>query len=367
MKIITVGSALTDIFIQTESVSQLNFNFECENRSFILFQEGCKVNIDKLNFHTGGGATNSAVSFKRLGCEVAALLKTGKDKPAEFILQRLIDAHISTDFIKQSEEQITGHSFIFPCKNGDRTVLTYRGANNELTDKDIPASISEYHAYITSLSGSSAAILLPLVQKLKQNNRVVAVNPGNQQLSSQQNNVYDALAFIDIFIVNATEAACFMRTLMERDALFHQTVLQTKRQPVKKGLPILLAEPMLYQDMLLDIRLLFKELLKRGPKIILVTNGAEGVYCATLDGIIFHPSIPTQIVNTIGAGDAFGSCFVAQYLLGASLKDALLYGILNAASILTYLDAKSGLLTQDELETKLKALQTRSYYETKIY
>lgn len=354
MKLMTIGGATTDIFIQNTQVSQLSFTLECEERSFLLFEEGHKITVDKLDFHTGGGATNTAVSFKRLGFDVTTFLKTGDDKPSEFILQRLIDTDIDTSCVKTSENYISGHSFIFPCKDGDRTVLSYRGANDYLTKEEIPTNLGEFNAYITSLSGKSAQILLPITHILKQHKRIVAVNPGKHQLTSCSDNVYEALANIDIFIVNATEAGCFMRSMMERDTEFHQTVLQTKNNLADSNAPHLLQAPIAYQSLLLDMHLFFKKILSHGPSIVVVTNGSEGVYVASKDGIIFHPSLPTKVVNTLGAGDAFGSCFVANYLAGKSIKEAMLYGIINAASVLNYLDAKSGLLTTDELEQRFE-------------
>ena len=366
MKLMTIGGATTDIFIQNTQISQLSFTLECEERSFLLFEEGHKIAVDTLNFHTGGGATNTAVSFKRLGFDVATFLKTGTDKPSEFILQRLIDTGINTEFVKTGEAYISGHSFIFPTKEGDRTVLAYRGANDHLKEEEIPKTLGDFNAYITSLSGNSAEILLPMTRILKKNNRTVAVNPGNHQLSCDTHNVYESLANIDIFIVNTSEACCFMRAVAERDAKFHQKVLQTKKGSVHNGAPKLLQMPIAYQSIFLDMHLFFKEILTRGPKIVVVTNGKEGVYVATPEGIIFHPSLPTHVVNTIGAGDAFGSCFVAKHLEGKSIKEAMLYGIINAASVLTFLDAKSGLLTANELEKRYADTPKDGYYSCKL-
>jgi sugar/nucleoside kinase (ribokinase family) len=363
----TIGGATTDIFIQNNTVTQLCFSLENEDRSFLLFEEGHKITVDMLNFHTGGGATNSAISFKRNGFDVATFLKIGSDKPSEFIIQRLTDTGINTEFVRKSDTYITGHSFIFPCKNGDRTVLSYRGANDYLTQGEIPKNLGDFNAYITSLSGNSAEILLPLTRILKQHKRLVAVNPGSTQLSCERNNVYDSLANIDIFIVNATEATCFMRTIMERDTQFHQKVLQTKHAHTDPTAPKLLQAPIVYQSLLFDIKLFFKELLSHGPQIIVVTNGAEGVYIASKEEIVFHPSLPTHVVNTIGAGDAFGSCFVAKYLEGKTIKEAMLYGIINAASVLNYLDAKTGLLTTEELQHKYDETPKDDYYCCKLF
>ncbi len=357
MKIITVGGAATDIFIHDKHASQLNFATQNEQRSFLLFEEGSKIPIDELNFHTGGGATNSAVSFKQLGFDVATFFKVGDDKPSEFIIQRLANMGIDTQYVKQSHEYITGHSFIFPCKDGDRTVLCYRGANAHLHENEIPPIIEEFNnVYITSLSGESSHLLVPITRLAKIHNGLVATNPGSSQLALGARDIYQALPNIDIFILNSQEACTFMLSMVEQDIALHQKVLRTQISERNEALPNLLKAPLTHQTVCFDIRLFLQAILERGPSIVVITNGAEGVYVTTQDGIIFHPSLPTAVVNTLGAGDAFGSCFVANYIEGANIKEAMLYGIINASSVISHLDAKSGLLTKHELQQRFELI-----------
>ena len=103
--------------------------------------------------------------------------------------------------------------------------------------------------------------------------------------------------------------------------------------------------------------------MERGPQVVAVTNGAEGVYVAQGDTIYFHPSLPSDVVCTVGAGDAFGSCFVASLLQEKSVPESLIRGSLNAASVITHIGAKMGLLNSGELEkraqkTSLQLLQS---------
>ena len=93
-----------------------------------------------------------------------------------------------------------------------------------------------------------------------------------------------------------------------------------------------------------------------GPNVIVVTNGAEGVYVCDKQTIYFHPSIKITIVSSIGAGDAFGSCFVAQLINKKSIEDALRAGIINSASVIEHLGTQSGLLTQKEITQRLTHL-----------
>ncbi len=100
----------------------------------------------------------------------------------------------------------------------------------------------------------------------------------------------------------------------------------------------------------------FREIQKQGPRIVVVTNGRDGVYAAKNDTIYFHPALPVNVVSTLGAGDAFGSCFVAQIMQNKPIEYAIRAGVANSASVIQELDTQTGLLNTVTLEEKLKKL-----------
>jgi sugar/nucleoside kinase (ribokinase family) len=57
-------------------------------------------------------------------------------------------------------------------------------------------------------------------------------------------------------------------------------------------------------------------------------------------------------VNTLGAGDAFGSGFVGALLQNLPVEQALIQGLVQATAVISVLDAQSGLLTADELKKR---------------
>ena len=94
-----------------------------------------------------------------------------------------------------------------------------------------------------------------------------------------------------------------------------------------------------------------------GPKVVVVTDGARGVYVATEKQVLFHPSLSVDVIDTLGAGDAFGSCFVGALRRGLSCEEALRCGIVNSASVIGFMGAKPGLLSYDEVEKRACALR----------
>ena len=57
-----------------------------------------------------------------------------------------------------------------------------------------------------------------------------------------------------------------------------------------------------------------RTLLERGPMVVLVTDGPRPVAVVTRDGTLELPVPPVQVVDTIGAGDAFGGAFLARWM-----------------------------------------------------
>jgi sugar/nucleoside kinase (ribokinase family) len=60
-----------------------------------------------------------------------------------------------------------------------------------------------------------------------------------------------------------------------------------------------------------------RELLAYGPRAVVIKAGSNGCYVATEDATLHHPGFDVPGVDTVGAGDAFVSAFIAGYLQGA--------------------------------------------------
>lgn len=364
-KVMTIGGATQDIFIHHDAFDMLDMHIEGKKRSYLLLEEGKKVDIAKLDYHTGGGATNSAVVFRLLGFDVRTFFKIGPDKSAEFILQRMEQDGIDTRFIVHDTSEQTGTSFIIPCPSGDRVVFAFRGANAQLHVEEFPLEeiADSDQLYITSLTGKSSELLLPIVRYAKECGVFVATNPGTSQLVIGNAVLRESLPYIDVLILNATEASVLMRTLAHTiDRLKCFLYQETEKYDKKRDttIPRLLRGPLVYKDVCFDMRDFFKEVLGLGPHTVVVTNGAEGVYVATKDQIFFHASLPAKIVSTLGAGDAFGSTFIASLLHGQNIQEALVRGIINSASVITKMGTKNGLLSLNELNQRFDELTTRA-------
>lgn len=344
-KVMTIGSAMQDIFTEYEGVETLHLHTKEEDLAYVCMRAGRKIEIQNLVYYCGGGATNSAVSFARAGFSVEAFFKIGTDHAGDFILNALAKENVTTHHVIRTDKAPTGNSFIIPGPQGNSAVLVFRGANITLTQTELPESAIENidQLYITSLSGPAAPLLIPITQLAKKYNKPVAVNPGTSQLHAGAEFLKKALSTIDILILNSYEAELLMTSLT-----INLPPITTQKHH-DETLPELLRKPLGSATTCFTLQQFFNAVHGCGPHTIVVTNGAEGVYVADGQTIYFHPSIKINIVSSIGAGDAFGSCFVAQLSNDKSVEDALRAGIINSASVIEQLGTQSGLLTGDEL------------------
>lgn len=348
-KVLTIGGATQDIFIQYQPQPSVQSQTKAPGQCFLMIEEGQKIEVSDLLYHTGGGATNAAVSFERLGFEVTSFFKVARDAAGDFILQELKKFKIKTVPVIASEGQ-TGTAFIIPCPSGERIIFVHRGINMNLSPEELPhdAMNAADILYITSLNGPASNLLLPIAQYAKEHNKIVATNPGTPQIKDNPTALKAALQYTDILIMNATEAHYCSQSMC---------TTQPKSPSITDAtMPYLLQGTVPMQDSCFNLKDFFKEMLAAGPRTVVVTNGADGVYAAHEDMIYYHPSIKTNIVSTLGAGDAFGSCFVASLEQGLSIENAIRAGVLNSSSVIQHIGSKVGLLDAQTLAKSVAAL-----------
>lgn len=72
----------------------------------------------------------------------------------------------------------------------------------------------------------------------------------------------------------------------------------------------------------------------RGLEVVVVTLGEEGSICVTPEEAWRVPPVPVEVINTAGAGDAFGAGLIKGLLEGLPLPEALAWGTAAASATL---------------------------------
>jgi ribokinase len=350
-KACTIGSATCDLFLLYDGTDVLHLHKKESSFSYLLLKKGAKIDIPQIHKAIGGGATNVAVGLSRLGIHVETYFRTGDDEAGSTIRKTLAQENISTVHCPVDSEHQTALSLIIPSLENDHAALCYRGANRFQTKEQFPLSLLKDLdlLFIGPLSGSSLELLAYVVRAASDTKVSLALNPGMAQLSDNSEEFMSVLPSLDTLIVNKRESGFLFKALLQEHngPLF---LAPTNRSPH-------LLEPYVhFDDKLYTIKDLAHILLQKGPKTIVVTNGAEGVYVITQEKIYFHPSIPHKKGSSLGAGDAFSSGFLGTQLLGLSMPEAIRYAVINASSVVAAPDAQTGLLSLAALQDQAKKL-----------
>ncbi len=354
MKALTIGGAMVDTIavIADERIERMIMRNA--DTSFLLLEEGRKIEADDISTHCGGGAVNAAVALARLGHEVSALIKLGQDARGDSILSRLGAEGVSTEFASRDPRAPTGASVMVSAHERNAAIFTFRGANTLLGPADLDAkAFAADLVYVSSLSNQSADRFPQIIEQAKANGALVATNPGIRQLSARQGAFREVMAKIDILALNRSEAGALVPWLV---ALNGEGGRPLDRLP-GEDLPDLALRGFAAGGFELSLRGFMAAIGTLGPRWIVVTDGRDGAYVGSPAGIMHCPALPVEPVGTAGGGDAFNATFAAFIAESAGLEAAMLAAAVNAASVIGHLDTQTGLLPRAELQQRLAQVQ----------
>lgn len=305
--VITIGAAVRDVFLISDNFEKIK-SPKSATGAFECVSLGSKIPVNDIILTSGGGATNAAATFASLGYQTATVARVGNDPIAEGLLKDLKKHRIKTELIKTVRGK-TGYSTLMTMPTGERSILVYRGVsgNFHLSDISWPKMKTKW-IYLTSLGGN-----LPLVKNIVSNaferNIQVAYNPGMKELKKGWRAFSPLLSQLSILMMNTEEAA----------------VLTGKKQTDVKGM---------------------LKMFKKHNLILILTDGANGSYAQLGDECWFAKPSKVKVVSRTGAGDAFGSGFLAAIMRDDDLAKALQVATLNSQSVIGSVGAKNGILSK---------------------
>jgi 5-dehydro-2-deoxygluconokinase len=94
-------------------------------------------------------------------------------------------------------------------------------------------------------------------------------------------------------------------------------------------------------------------LLERGLELAVVKRGPRGVLAATRDERVEVAPFPVEVVNGLGAGDAFGGALVHGLLSGWALERTIRFANVAGALVASRLECSTAMPTADEVEAAL--------------
>ena len=95
-------------------------------------------------------------------------------------------------------------------------------------------------------------------------------------------------------------------------------------------------------------------MLERGVELAVVKRGPLGVLARTADESVEVPNHPVDVVNGLGAGDAFGGALCHGLLAGWPLERLMRFANVAGAIVASRLECSSAMPTQDEVDARLE-------------
>lgn len=340
-RILTIGSATLDLFIGGTRPPLAEIELKPDKKALVL-EEGTKLEIVDLTGIPGGGATNAARVISRFGLPVTAFFKTANDQIAEKITTALRNDGVDIRPAINTATGITGLSVIVPAPSGNKTILSYRGANDTIEATELPFFFMRGMdgVYVAPLAGQTAELLPKIAEETHKNTSILMHNPSTFQLTDGRRTFLSALKNIDILLLNSSEGKILLDGLTS-DGIDIKIAPKSNLNSISMG-------TLSVFDLLVTIRAL-------GPHIVLVTDGSGGIYAADRSGLFFCPSVPTHVINTVGAGDTFGATFFGAYLSGYDMQTALQFGAINSSQLLGSTKGVDAILNAKELEKMVNA------------
>lgn len=273
-RVIVVGDLVTDVLVRTADPLSPGSDTMAK-----IIQRG------------GGAGANTACWLAECGVDVALVARVGGDEVGRARTLELFGANVEA-VVSIDHDTLTGTVVVLVGVDGERTMLSDRGASLRLSVEDVDSRVFEPGAHL-HLSGyvlldkRSRDAALYALESARSQGMTVSVDAA----SAVPLTVVGAEAFlswtegVDLVLANTDEA----RVLTEcADATRAATALATNY------------------------------------RIAVVKDGAAGAVWASAGTIRHCPAEPVQVVDTTGAGDAFAAGLLADWLTPGSTPDSAL-------------------------------------------
>lgn len=302
---LAIGAATQDVFLVGGSI----FKPLCEHG--VCFEHlplGAKLSVDDMVFATGGNALNAATTFARQGLDSYFMGVVGTEPSGQVVMQTLDQEGIDSRYVRQADTYRTSYSTVLLAPGGERTILTYHGTKLRADGSDITLEAVAEADWLYVSSVDSMELLEKIVSVAAKHNTKVAINPSGRELA-QPDKLRPILDDVHVLLANKEEMALLVdgkssEELLRRAAQITETVV-----------------------------------LSDGPNGVLATDGKTLVNAGMYEDV--------KVISRLGAGDAFGSGFVAMHAQGKSLEEAVTFASANATSVVQHIGATIGILHKD--------------------
>lgn len=260
---------------------------------------GKEILADRMTLTMGSSSAIFAVNLAALGAKVAFAGRLGDDAFGRLVLESLQKGGVDTRNIIVDPSTPTGITAVLGW-GGDRSMVTYKGAMDDLKEADITGEMltGARHLHVSSFYLQDG--LRPGCASLFKRAHDAGLSTSfDTQWDPQETwqGVHEVLEHTDIFLPNDAEALAITKTEKIEDAL---------------------------------------AALHRSGRTVVVKAGEKGAWMRNADAKDFRvEQLLVNLVDAVGAGDTFDAGFVHARLKGYDDKSALAFANAVAAHSVT--------------------------------
>jgi ribokinase len=310
--VLVVGGIIIDLIARSEKFKVIDGN--------ICFPFDSKITLNELKHDIGGSAHNAAANLAMLGTRTYILGSVGKGDYGEEALKNLRVHGVNTKYVTLKEGS-TGISLVF-LVNGEKTVLTSRGANEFLGEEDLnPAVLEDIDTLIlTSLvSPDNMLLMKKAIIEAKKRGILIVMNPSMSMITHRPQELKYAMENSQVIIMNGKES-CMI----------------TGEKDVESAI---------------------RALRNYGAQTVIATLDVKGSLVAENDRIFHVPSYKVKVVDTTGGGDSYTAGFVHAKSKGYSTEEAVKFAAAVAALNIMTPGASTDLPTEEEVIEFMKTAE----------
>ena len=256
--------------------------------------------ITSFSAFVGGSPTNTAVGAQRLGLKTALITAVGEDPVGDFILRFLRDEGVGTDFISRKPGTQTP-AVLLGIEPPDKFPLVFYRENAA----DIQLTVGDVEAVPIAEAGAFEFAGTNLTRQPQREATVFAAKTAHQANTI----VYMDLDFRVAQWDDPLEYGRQIRSVLPLVDVAIGTEEEFKAVVLEKSEQVEITDSTITAPSVSgDLVAAIEELIGLGCRALVVKRGAQGATVHLEGGeVVSVPGFPVEVLNVLGAGDAFAS------------------------------------------------------------
>lgn len=283
--------------------------------------------VESFGKYLGGTATNVAVAAARLGHRTSVISRTGADPFGEFIHRALRGFGVDDRWVRPVEQYPTPVTFCELFPPDDFPLYFYRYP--KAPDLEIHPEELDFEAI------ADARVFWMTGTGLAEEPSRSATLAALRRRAKRGTTVFD-LDWRPMFWADHDAARGWYR-----EALSHVTVAVGNLDECERAVGTR------------DPEGAAEALLAAGVELAVVKQGPKGVLARSRDGEALAPPMPVEVVNGLGAGDAFGGALCHGLLAGWELDRTVRFANTAGALVASRLACSSAMPCEAEIDALL--------------